>query len=246
MKSEPIYLSIIVPAYNEAARISETLLDIDKHLRGASYRYEILVVDDGSLDDTVKIVEGMQGRVRNLVLIKNSENKGKGGVVRQGMLLATGKVRLFMDADNSTSIDQYDLLSQYFSQGYDVVIGSRAARGATLDPPQPFIRRCSGRALNIIVRTLLLPNILDTQCGFKMFTDDAVKDIFSKSQISGWGFDMEILSIAKKKGYKIKEVPIHWKNIAGSHVRFSAGFAFLRDVGRIRWGMWKNRYATGK
>jgi len=240
---DQIYLSIIIPAYNEATRISKTLLDIDKHLRDAPYRYEVLVVDDGSIDDTVKIIEGMRERMGSLVLIKNKENKGKGGVVKQGMLLATGKVRLFMDADNSTSIDQYDLLSKYLSEGYDVAIGSRAAQGATLDPPQSFIRRCTGRALNIIVRALLLPNILDTQCGFKAFTDIAAKDIFNESQIPGWGFDIEILSIAKNKGYKIKEVPIHWKNIEGSHVRFSAGIGFLRDVVKIRWWIWENRYA---
>jgi dolichyl-phosphate beta-glucosyltransferase len=239
--SQP-FLSIIVPAYNEAERIPKTLLDMDRQLDGAGYSYEIVVVNDGSKDNTAEVVKNMTKAVRNLKLIDLRENSGKGGAVRQGMLLSAGSIRLFMDADNSTSIDQFEQMMPFFKQGYEVVIGSRAIRGAKLDPPEPLYRRIVARVLNLVVQIFLLPGIWDTQCGFKAFTEDAAQKIFMQANIAGWGFDVEALSLAKKRGYRIKEVPVHWVNDIRSHVKFSAGLQFLAEVAIIRWRLWRGAY----
>jgi dolichyl-phosphate beta-glucosyltransferase len=236
------YLSIIIPAYDEAERIPKTLLDIDRRLTKAPYSYEIIVVNDGSRDNTAEVVEKMKKAVRNLKIIDNAENKGKGGVVRQGMLLAGGAVRLFMDADNSTSIDQFDQMIPYFKEGCGVVIGSRAVKGAKLDPPEPRWRGLIGKGLNLLVQLLLLPGIWDTQCGFKAFTAEAATRVFEKVRFPGWGFDFEALSLAKRMGYKIAEVPVHWVNDARSHVKFSSGLQFLRDMAKLRWRLSRGSY----
>ena len=235
-------LSIIIPAYNEAERIPLTLIDIDKKLSGAEYTYEILVVNDGSKDNTAEIVSKMAASIKNLKLIDNKENKGKGGVVRQGMLLATGKIRLFTDADNSTSIDHFDAMMPYFKEGYAVVVGSRAVKGSVSEPAQPIYRRISGKVGNLIIQTLVLPGIWDTQCGFKAMTDEVVEKVFALSRISGWGFDVEMLALAKRFGYGIKEIPVHWVNDPSSHVGASAYLKVLLEVVKIRWWFWRDKY----
>jgi dolichyl-phosphate beta-glucosyltransferase len=241
--SQP-YLSIIVPAYNEAERIPQTLFAMDKQLATAPYSYEIFVVNDGSTDNTAGIVRNMTKLIRNLKLIDLRGNVGKGGAVRQGMLLSSGTIRLFTDADNSTSIDQFETMMPFFKDGYEVVIGSRAVRGAKLDPPEPFFRQVVGKGLNLLVQALLLPGIWDTQCGFKAFTEEAAVKVFTPSQIGGWGFDVEVLALAKKFGYRVKEMPVRWVDDRRSHVKFSAGLQFLRDVAMIRWKLWRGGYDT--
>jgi len=240
--SQP-FLSVIIPAYNEAERLPLTLVDIDKHLSKVEYGYEILVVNDGSKDNTAEIVRAMSGMIKNLKLIDNEANKGKGGVVRQGMLLAKGQIRLFTDADNSTSVDQFKNMLPYLKDGYNIVVGSRTTNGAKLDPPEPLFRQIAGKGLNLVVQTLLLPGIWDTQCGFKAFTAEAAERVFSLSRLTGWGFDVEVLALAKKLGYKIKEIPVHWVNDAVSRVKMSAGLQFLRDIIKIRWWLWTGAYA---
>jgi len=235
--SQP-YLSIIVPAYNEAERIPQALLAMDKQLAAATYSYEIFVVNDGSTDNTAAIVRNMTKLVRNLKLIDLRENVGKGGAVRQGMLLSAGQIRLFTDADNSTSIDQFEKMMPFFKEGYEVVIGSRAVRGAILEPAEPLYRRLIGKCLNLMVQLALLPGIWDTQCGFKAFTEEAAKKVFMGACVTGWGFDVEALSLAKKMGYRIKEMPVRWVDDNRSHVRFSAGLQFLQDIAIIRWRLW--------
>ncbi|HVN26084.1 MAG TPA: dolichyl-phosphate beta-glucosyltransferase [Candidatus Paceibacterota bacterium] len=236
------YLSIIIPAYNEAERIPQTLVDMDRRLEGAPYSYEIVVVNDGSKDATADVVRNMTKIVRNLKLIDLKDNQGKGGAVRQGMLLSSGKVRLFADADNSTTIDQFDAMMPLFKQGYGVVIGSRAVKGARLDPPESFGRQLAGKGLNLIVQALLVPGIWDTQCGFKAFTDEAAERVFNQSKIVGWGFDVEALALARAMGFAVKEVPVRWANDARSHVRFSSGLQFLRDLIKIRLWLWRGGY----
>ena len=181
------FLSIIIPAYNEAKRVPLTLIDIDKRLSERDYSYEIIVVSDGSIDSTAEIVNRLSKIIKNLRLIDNSENHGKGWVVRQGMLSAKGNWRLFTDADNSTSIDQFDQMVPFFSAGggsafgrkdsYDIVIGSRAIKGARLEPPQPFLKRILGKLGNLIIQIMLLKGFKDTQCGFKVFSEEDRKSV---------------------------------------------------------------------
>ncbi len=235
------YLSIIVPAYNEAERIPQTLIAMDKVLAAAEYSYEIIVVDNASTDETATVVRGMAKAVRNLALIQGNV-PGKGGAVRTGMLAATGKVRIFTDADNSTSIDQFDAMVPFFKEGYGVVIGSRAVKGARLEPPEGLLLRIAGKVLNLVVQVLILPGLRDTQCGVKAFTDEAAVQIFSRSNIPGWGFDVEALALARRLDYRIKEVPVRWVNDARSHVRPSAGLQFLLEMGKIRWWLWRGSY----
>jgi dolichyl-phosphate beta-glucosyltransferase len=245
------YLSIIIPAYNEAERIPKTLIDIDHRLSGVLYSYEIIVVNDGSKDNTAEVVAAMTTMVKKLKLIDNKENKGKGGAVRQGMLSATGTIRLFTDADNSTSIDQFEKMMPYFHVGngssngaeyYDVVIGSRAAKGSVLDPAEPWFRQIPGKMGNIFIQILLLPGLWDTQCGFKAFTEEAAEKIFEISRITGWGFDVEVLALAKRMGYRIKEISVRWVNGTQSRVNASAYLRVLWETITIRWRFWMNGY----
>ncbi len=247
------YLSIIIPAYNEAERLPMTLLDMDKRLHAVDFSYEIIVVNDGSHDKTADIVTSMGKMIKGLRLLDVGTNVGKGGAVRAGMLDAKGVIRLFTDADNATSIDQFEKMMPFFSAGggsafggkekYDVVFGSRATKGAKLDPPEPFYRQLIGKGLNLIVQILLLRGVWDTQCGFKAFTAEAADKVFGASRIHSWGFDVEILVLAKRFGYRIKEIPVHWVNDTRSTVHFSAGPKFLADIIKIRWWLWAGRYS---
>ncbi len=236
------FLSVIIPAYNEAERLPLTLAAIDKVLSSVEYTYEILVVNDGSKDATADVVRRMIPAIKNLKLIDNDVNKGKGGVVRQGMLLASGKIRIFTDADNSTSIDQFNKMLPYFKQGYGIVIGSRALKDSKLDPPQPLYRQLPGKIGNLIIQLLVLPHIWDTQCGFKACTDEAAEKIFNLAKINGWGFDVEMLVLGKQLGFQIQEIPVHWVNDPNSRVGASAYLKVLLEVFKIRWWLWRGKY----
>ncbi|MCK4781965.1 glycosyltransferase family 2 protein [Candidatus Parcubacteria bacterium] len=238
-----MYLSIIVPAYNEEKRITKTLKEIDKYLSKQSYDYEILVVSDGSKDKTAEVVKGLEPEIKCLRLIDNKENHGKGYVVRQGMLEAKGDYRIFTDADNSTSIDQIEKIFSEFKKGQEVVIGSRDIKGAVIAVPQTWWRIMLGNVFNLIVQVISgLFGIWDTQCGFKGFTAKAVKNIFSKAVINRFAFDVEILAIAKKMGYKIKEIPVTWINDTESKVGFKSMIKMLIEVFEIRWNLIKRVY----
>jgi dolichyl-phosphate beta-glucosyltransferase len=235
------FLSIIIPAHNEAERIPLTLVDIDKWLSGRDYSYEIIVVENGSRDNTAEIVRRLQNSIKNLKLIQSPE-ASKGSAVRLGMLQAKGEYRLFMDADNATSIDHFERMLPAFKEGYAVVICSRTHKESRLDPPQPWYRQIAGKIGNLIIQALVLPGIWDTQCGFKAFTAEAAERIFSISRINGWGFDVEVLALAKKLGYGIKEVPVHWVNDVRSTVKASAYLTTLLDTLKIRWWLWIDKY----
>jgi len=231
------HLSVIIPCYNEAKRLPNTLLDIDKHLSHASFPYEILVVDNNSKDATLEITKRFSQFIKNLRVIE-CRTQGKGAAVQKGMLEARGKIRLFTDADNSTSIEHFFLMEQYFPGktdiGYDIVIGSRDVEGARLIPPQPWYKRQLGNVGNLVIQTLLLPGIPDTQCGFKAFTEKAAMDIFPNITIIGWGFDVESLVIGKKRGYRIKEIPVTWINDTRSTVKLSGYITTLLEVFKIK------------
>lgn len=236
------YLSIIIPAYNESGRLPKTLEAMNAALQDADYEYEIIVVNDGSKDETANVVRQMESRIKNLRLLDNKKNQGKGGAVRDGMLQATGEIRLFTDADNSTSIDHFLKMRPFFEKGYGVVIGSRAMRGAKLDPPQPISRQISGKMGNLLIQFMVLPGIWDTQCGFKAFTEKATEDVFPKMKITGWGFDIEALALAKAMGYKLHEIPVHWVNDLGSKVGASAYLQVLVETFKIRLWLWMDAY----
>jgi dolichyl-phosphate beta-glucosyltransferase len=239
-----MYLSVIIPAYNEEKRLRKTLGEIDNYLRRQSYDYEILVVNDGSKDKTAEVVRGQTSVIQNLRLIDNKENNGKGFVARQGLLKVKGEYRLFTDADNSTSIDQIEKMWPEFEKGFDIVIGSRDIKGAVLDPPQPFLRNVIlGEGFKLYRKFIIgLWKIQDTQCGFKAFSKKAAENIFPKCKINRFAFDPEILVVAKKMGYKIKEIPVYWKNDAESTVKASSMVKMAIDLLKIRLNLIKGIY----
>lgn len=236
------FLSVIIPAYNESKRLPLTLVDIDRHLSEAEYSYEIIVVNDGSKDSTADVVNRLEHLVKNLRIIDNEENHGKGWVVRQGMLASKGNWRLFTDADNSTSIDQFNKMIPYFKEGYDVVIGSRAVKGAELKPAQPWYRQILGKAGNVFLQVLILKGIKDTQCGFKCFSEEAAERIFKIAKIDRWGFDIEALALARKFGYKIKEMPVVWVNDTRSSVGLGAYLTTFVEAVKIKLWLRKGKY----
>lgn len=254
-----MHLSVIIPAYNEEKRIPKTLAEIDKYLRNQKYDYEIIVISDGSKDKTGEVVKGLLPKIKNLRLIDNKKNHGKGYVVRQGLLEAKGDYRLFTDADNSTSVDQVEKMWPYLKGacpesaegacpepaegGYDIVIGSRDAKGAVLDPPQPFKRKVLGDIFRLLTQIICGTwGILDSQCGFKGFTKKSAEAILPKCKIDRFAFDPEILILAGKSGYKIKEIPINWKNDPESKVKFSSMLKMFKDLFRIRLNLIKRVY----
>lgn len=240
---DEVRLSVIIPAYNEERRLPRTLAEIDKYLRKQNYNYEIIVVNDGSKDRTAEVVRELFLGIRNLKLIDNKENHGKGWVVRQGMLQAQGEYRLFSDADNSTSIDQVEKMWPEFKNGHEVIIGSRDIKGAVLPVPQGKMRILLGNTFNLIVQAVAgLWGIWDTQCGFKGFTRKAAESIFPKCQIDRFAFDVEALVLAKRLGLKIKEIPITWINDPESRVKFKNMVKMLIEVFQIKWNLIIKRY----
>ncbi len=238
---DKIYLSVIIPAYNEADKISATLLDIDKYLSKQKYPYEIIVISDGSTDNTVQVVKKTQELVKNIKIIDNKENHGKGHVVKQAMLEARGKYRLFMDADNSTTIDHLDKFWPH-TRDHDIVIGSIEIKGAKIEETAAWYRRWLGKIAKYVIRIIAgLWEIHDSQRGFKLFSERAVKKIFPKQTIMHWGFDFEILALAKKLGFKIKEVPVDWKNPPGK-VTLISYIRTFGDLLKIKLNFWTNKY----
>lgn len=235
-------LSVIIPAYKEAQRIESTLKKIQSFLQAQSYTHEVLVVVDGSPDNTAEVVEGCRSWFPELKLINNTENKGKGAVVKQGMLAATGDVRLFMDADGSTAVDHISSFLPYFEKGYDVVVGSRRTKGANIAVHQPLLRDFLGGVFRLIVHTLVPVHVSDSQCGFKAFTAEATQKVFPKQTIERFAFDVEILAIARKAGLKIEEAPVTWINDGASTVKFTWMVQMLLEIVLIRLNLWAGKY----
>jgi dolichyl-phosphate beta-glucosyltransferase len=222
-------LSTIIPAYNESERIIATIGMIASHLSDLGVPWELIIADDGSSDDTVKIVEGLE--FANLTVLKNTRNGGKGRAVQRGMLAARGEYLLFVDADNSTPIEEVSkLLVKVTSEDYDMAVGSRAVQGAE-EGKKSILRRFLSGGLRWIVGNIFQIGVRDTQCGFKMYTREAAIKLHSKQTLMGFSFDLEILYLAFKYGYRVAEVPVVWVDAPGSKVDTRKEVQrFLRDL----------------
>lgn len=240
---ENIHLSVIIPAYNEEKRIGPTLESLDQYFKKQNYSYEIIVVANNCTDRTDEVVKKYQEKISHLKLIdiKNGCD-GKGCAVKIGIKQASGDYLIFMDADNSTRIYELDKFWPYFKKGFSVVIGSRALKESKIKIKQPWYREFLGRLGNLLIRIVLLPEIYDTQCGFKAFTKKAALQIFAKQKISGWGFDIEVLALARKFGFKIKEVPVTWFNAPDSKVSLTSYLSTFKELFQIKWWLWKGKY----
>ena len=224
-------LSVVIPAYNEARRLPATLARIQAYLEGLGREHEIVVVDDGSADATAEVARAAGDQVR---VLRHEPNRGKGYAVRRGMLAAAGARRLMTDADLSTPIEELAKLEAEIDRGFDVAIASRAVAGARVEIHQPAYREAMGRLFNVLVQGLLLPGLSDTQCGFKLFTSRAAEEAFLLCRLDGFSFDVEALYVARRRGLRIAEVPVVWRNDAASRVSLGGGSAAFVDLVRIR------------
>jgi len=237
-----LHLSVVIPAYNEASRLPETLAAINEYLTARPYTWEVIVADDGSEDDTAEIVREF-GKTHPGFVVHTFPHRGKGGAVKRGMIEAVGAYRFLCDADLSMPIDLLDRLLPPSAPAVDIVIGSREAEGANRIG-EPRGRWLMGRVFNSFTRLLAAPGIRDTQCGFKVFRGEAADNLFRSQTLDGFAFDAEILFLARKRGFTVAEVGIDWYYRSESKVRpFRDGWRTLRDLVLIRWRWFTGRYA---
>jgi dolichyl-phosphate beta-glucosyltransferase len=249
----PPLVTVVIPAYNEASRLPTTLARVHEYLDAQEYPYEVIVVDDGSPDDTATLAEAVAAHNPRLRVIRNP-HKGKGVTVRTGMLAARGRYVVYSDADLSTPIHELAKLLRWLEGGYDVAIGSREGQGA-IRYNEPGYRHLMGRVFNKLVQVIALRQFNDTQCGFKAFTQAASADLFRAVQIYGdnagpvkgamvTGFDVEVLYLALKRHYRVKEVPVEWYYASGSKVNpLRDPLRLLRDVMHVRWNDLRGQYS---
>ncbi len=236
-----IFLSVVIPAYNEETRISATLQQVISYLEGRSYSWEVLVADDGSSDGTADLVTAVAATQPNLRLMSLS-HKGKGWAVKNAMLAATGQYRVLCDADLSVPIEQVERLLPPQTQGVDIALGSRAVEGAQRigEPPR---RHLMGRIYNALVRTIAVSGIQDTQCGFKCYRGEVVPNLFQRQTMDGFAFDVEVLFLARKDGLTLREIPVDWYYRENSKVRaLRDSISMTIDLLRIRWRHLRGRY----
>ena len=241
METDRPFLSIIIPAHNEERRLPGSLEKIVAFLEKQDYQAEVIVVDNGSRDNTSGVVEGFMARYPFISLIRE-ERRGKGLAVKLGMLAARGEYLFLCDADLSMPIEEVAKFLPPQLEDYDVAIASREVEGARRygEPPH---RHLMGRVFNLIVRLLAVRGFQDTQCGFKCFRREVARDIFSRQTMEGWGFDVEVLFIAQKRGYRIVEVPINWYYMANSRVRpIRDSIRMFREVLQVRINDWRGVY----
>lgn len=233
MTAAPLTLSIVIPAYNEEKRLGMTLETVAAYLAQQPWSWEVRVVDDGSADGTVAIVQ-RHAAAEPRIVVQREPHRGKGGAVKAGLLAATGAYRFICDADLSMPITELNRFLPPFAAAFDIAIGSREGKGARR-VGEPLYRHLMGRLFNGVVQQLALPGIEDSQCGFKMFTADAVHAIFPLVTIDGWAFDVEVLTIAREHGLRIAEIPIEWHYRDESQVSMVRdGLGMLRELARVR------------
>jgi dolichyl-phosphate beta-glucosyltransferase len=232
-------ISIIIPAYNEEKRLPATLRTVKAYLDAASWEFaEVVVVDDGSRDGTVEMARKAGVRV-----LQNPSNRGKGYSVRHGMLEAQGEWTLFSDADLSTPIEELEKLWKAVEQaGAQAAIGSRDLDRSLIGVRQPLFREFGGRFFNLVIRAITGLPFHDTQCGFKLFEGKVAREIFGRQRVERFGFDVEVLYIAQKLGYRTLEVPVRWNDVAGTKVKMLGALAAFLDPVKVRWNGITGKY----
>jgi dolichyl-phosphate beta-glucosyltransferase len=236
-------ISVIIPAYNEAKRITPTIKSVVEYLDNlVQDSYETIIVLDGSKDNTLEVVSKLAKKYKAITIIDNKVNQGKGAVVRQGIMESKGEYVLFMDADNSTHIDELDKILPVMKQGVDIVVGSRDMQGSKVEIRQARYKEILGDLGNLWIQILLVGGIKDTQCGFKVFAGDKARHIFSKIHMKGWSFDIELLALARHFGYSIKEMPVIWYNDDSSHVKLKDYIKVLIDTIIIKYRLFTGYY----
>jgi dolichyl-phosphate beta-glucosyltransferase len=240
-------LSIVIPSYNEEVRLPATLERLAEYLSRLGGQSEVLVVDDGSKDGTAAVAESFRGRIPEIRILSNGTNRGKGYSVRRGMLEAHGDVVLFTDADLSAPIEEADKLFAALKNGYDVAIGSRAMDRSLISTHESLFREFAGIVFNKIVRTILRLPFVDTQCGFKAFRRERCQIIFEQQRIEGFGFDPELLYLARHHGLKSIEIPVRWGHSPATKVSMLRdSVTMFVDIFVIRWNALRGRYGRSK
>jgi len=235
--------SIVIPAFNESARIPATLESVVACIRERCWDAEVIVVNDGSRDSTAELVRAFAAHAPEVSMIENPGNRGKGFSVRSGLTQAHGEVVMFTDADLSAPIEEAERLFEAISAGADIAIGSRWLEKNRQTHRQPLYRQVFGRCFNAVVRGVMGLHFADTQCGFKAFTRAAAQTIFQLQTIERWGFDPEILFIAVKRGYRIVEVPVSWAHDDRSKISYLRdGLKMLQEIAIVRWNALRGRY----
>ena len=239
--------SVIIPAYNESARLGATLDRVLRHVSEQHWDAEVIVVNDGSRDDTAEMVLARARTHPALRLVENPGNRGKGYSVRNGMLKAQGEIRLFTDADLSSPIEEANKLFSAIEAGADVAIGSRWLQPDTQAQRQSLLRQFYGRTFNLILRLLLGLRFKDTQCGFKAFSRSSAQKLFSMQTIEGWGFDAELLFLADRSALNVKEVPVVWSDAEGTRIHpLRDGLHMMAEVLTIRWNAITGKYSRAE
>ena len=234
------FLSVIIPAHNEENRLPGTLEQVFHFLEKQSFTSEVIIVENGSADKTLEVAQKFAEAHKNFRVMQSE--RGKGAAVQRGMLEAQGEHLFMCDADLSMPVEEMSKFIPPVLQGFDIAIGSREAKGAVRYNEPPY-RHLGGRGINFIVQLLILPGLNDTQCGFKCFRADMAKDIFQKQTLHGWSFDIELLHIARRRGYRVQEIPIHWYHFADSKVSaLRDAVRMIQDIFRIHANTWRGMY----
>ncbi|HBI33551.1 MAG TPA: hypothetical protein DEA43_04545 [Candidatus Moranbacteria bacterium] len=244
------YLSVVIPAYKEKERIGANLLEIEKFLSDKNFEYEVIIVIDGSPDNTAEVAQNYAKEIKNLRVINNEVNHGKGYVVRQGLLEAKGKYVVFLDADGSTSITHVEKFLPELESGFDLIVGSRKIEGSFVQIHQPKYREFMGEGGNWLIRIVLgLWSFPDTQCGFKILTGKAAHEVAKRMVVDRFGFDFELIILAKELGFKIKQMPVRWLNEEGSTVSLTGPNGFIQvlmDLFKTKWRLITGKYNIEK
>jgi dolichyl-phosphate beta-glucosyltransferase len=239
--------SIVIPAYNEGARLGRSLEQVLAYVHAQGWNAEVIVVNDGSRDNTAEIIQAFAAKDPVVRLVQNPGNHGKGYSVRNGMLNAQGEFLIFSDADLSSPIEESSKLLQALEQGADIAIGSRWLRTETQIQRQPLHRQIFGRIFNLLMRLTLGLHFKDTQCGFKAFNRAAARAIFPLQKIERWGFDPEVLFLARKMGFRVTEVPVLWGHSGGTRINpLVDGFRMFTEMLRVRWYSLAGKYNEGQ